>query len=149
VPVASQVAAVCHASARQLGYRIPCPDVLPYGATMCAAVCTEGGRFLMSSDFPAPSDYVGPNGEMGRGTLLIEGYLTSSLTADCEKVAGTEGQFYDYSRGVTENLVRCRDGSLAWWTDGAYTYSAKLSGQDSRNLGLAKLVAHSLVPTGP
>jgi hypothetical protein len=103
----------------------------------------------MSSRFPAPTDYVGASGEVGQGTLSIEGYLTSSRTADCEKVAGTEVQFYDPRRGVVENVVKCRDGALAWWTEGPYTYSVKVSGQDSRNVGLAKLVAHSLVPTGP
>jgi hypothetical protein len=103
----------------------------------------------MSSRFPAPSDYVGPNGDLGQGALAIEGYLTSSRALDCEKVAGTEAQFHDYSRDVIEYVVQCQDGSLAWWNDGPYTYTAKVSGHDSRNLGLAKLVAHSLVPTGP
>jgi hypothetical protein len=149
VPVTNEASAVCHASATQLGYRVPCPDVLPYGATMCPNVCIEGGRFLMSSRFPAPIDYVGRNGEVGQGALAIEGYLTSSRTFDCEKVAETEAQFHDYSRGVIEYVVQCQDGSLAWWSDSAYTYTVKLSGHDSRNLGLAKLIALSLIPTGP
>ena len=115
---------------------------------MCATVCTEGGRFLISSHFPAPGDYVGPYGELGRGILTIEAYLTSSRSLDCERV-GEEGHFYDYGQGIVQNIMQCSDGSLAWWTVDAYAYVVKVAGHDSRNVGLAKLVAHAVVLTGP
>jgi len=149
VPVSRETSALCLASARQLGYRVPCPFVLPYGATAtCSTVCAEGGRFVLSSDFPAPSDYVGPDGEVGRGTLEIVGYLTTSGSLDCA-VIGPEGHFHYYARGIVLNVVHCSDGSLAWWTEGDYTYAVKVAGHDSRDFGLAKLVAGSAVLTGP
>ncbi len=143
-----EAAAVCRASARQLGFKVPCPSVLPWGATLCSTVCSNGGRFFMRSQFPAPADYVGQDGVFGLGTLAIEGYLTNSRTIDCMKISN-QAAFHDYARGVVEYIAQCSDGAAAWWSEGAYTYAVKVSGLDSRNRGLAKYVVHSLELIAP
>ena len=146
VPADGATTNVCRASARQLRYPVPCPGLLPYGATVCATVCIDEGRFLLSSAFPGPSDYIGPNGTTGSGTLAIYGYPGVSPNYDCEKVL-TETPVYIH--GITQTLVQCSDAALVQWSEGPYTYVVRIAGRDTRNMAIAKLVAGSVTLIGP
>src|SRR5439155_17702843 len=157
VAPAPPITPICRKAARELGFTVLCPGLIPGDANSmanCDTDCIFLKALVLAFSFSGPPGYVGIPGQIGNHLFVLEsragrdskvGFLTcfDGRSAGDVTIRGTIGRWVTCpSNGSGMNSGHV----MLVWVDGGVRYAVSLHSDTDLNRRIALAVAERLIP---